>query len=554
MEGAATRPVGLSAANRTQVGPAGGALAPADVGAWMFEASADCVQLLDAEGRVLRMNLNGQWLMEIEDMQAVRGSSWASRWPEPWRAVATSSLVAAAQGEVGRFQAPCATAKGTPKWWDVSVTAVSQRGAVTHLLAVARDVTAQVQASEEAKLAREAAEEAAQAKARYAANLGHELRTPLNAVVGLAQVLGKTSLDAQQRGYLEKMQSSVQHLLGLFDEVFDMARAESGKLQLNERDFKLEDVLQRARNIMAETLGAKGLALKYAVAASVPQALIGDAARICQVLLSYVGHAARLAHEGSVEVQVRVLDRDGDAVRLQFDVMDGGRGLTEAERAALFHDFSQSAPERRQQRGAGLGLALAKRLAGLMGGEVGVEAQPAGGNRCWFTLRVREGRRDGAEVAIFAEPPAVLAGKRVLVVEDDLMTAHVAQQLLELAGMRVKLAANGKAAIEMLAQHAFDAVLMDMLMPVMGGLEAAQRIREQPALAALPIIATTANARDKDKADCADAGMNDFISKPVDPAKLWGTLAHWVQAGQRQSGRAAPGDEFYQVTMPAPLV
>ena len=142
MEGAATRPVGLSAANRTQVGPAGGALAPADVGAWMFEASADCVQLLDAEGRVLRMNLNGQWLMEIEDMQAVRGSSWASRWPEPWRAVATSSLVAAAQGEVGRFQAPCATAKGTPKWWDVSVTAVSQRGAVTHLLAVARDVTA----------------------------------------------------------------------------------------------------------------------------------------------------------------------------------------------------------------------------------------------------------------------------------------------------------------------------------------------------------------------------------------------------------------------------
>ena len=106
----------------------------------------------------------------------------------------------------------------------------------------------------------------------------------------------------------------------------------------------------------------------------------------------------------------------------------------------------------------------------------------------------------------------------------------------------------------MLAQHAFDAVLMDMLMPVMGGLEAAQRIRQQPALAALPIIATTANARDKDKADCAAAGMNDFISKPVDPAKLWGTLAHWVQAGQRQSGRAAPGDEFYQVTMPAPLV
>ena len=247
MEGAESSPGGLSAVDRGQI-------APSEVGAWMFEASPDCVQLLDAQGRVLRMNLNGQRLMQIEDMQTVRGSSWVSLWPQPWRSMASSSLVSAAQGEVARFQAPCATGKGTPKFWEVTVTAVSQKGAVTHLLAVARDVTAQVDALEEARRAREAAEEATQARDRYAANLGHELRTPLNAVVGLAQVLGRTSLDAQQRGYVEKMQASVQHLLKLFDEVFDLARADSGKLQLNERDFKLEDVLQRARNIMAETL------------------------------------------------------------------------------------------------------------------------------------------------------------------------------------------------------------------------------------------------------------------------------------------------------------
>nr|WP_255520188.1 response regulator [Ramlibacter aurantiacus] len=517
----------------------------------MFESSPDCVKLLDLDGRLLRMNRNGLCLMELESFGSLEGAPWSALWPAESRNTVAAAVAAARRGEVSRFRAPCATAQGTEKWWDVTVSAVRQGGAISHLLSVSRDVTELVKAIDASEQAREVAEQATRAKSVFVANLSHEIRTPLNAIVGLAQLLGASDLRPADQAQLAKIRQAGQHLLALIDDVLDLSKVETGRLTLNERDFDLKDVLDRVTGMLGDKARERGIALEVTVAPKVPTRVFGDPARLCQVLLNYTANALRFTDAGRIAIDIRLAARDDDSVLLHFDVIDSGRGLSEAEIERLFADFSQA--RQPVQGGSGLGLAICKRLARLMGGDVGVESEPGLGSRFWFTARLRERATDGTALAEFAEPPAVLAGKRILLVDDDDLNREVVQQLLEMAGSRVHTATNGREALDTLARGSYDAVLMDLFMPVMGGLEAMRLLRQHAAWQHLPVIAMSANVRPSDRAACAEAGASDFVAKPMDVGKLWSVLAHWTS---RPVGGAAPaghGDEFFAATIPGLL-
>ena len=621
-------------------------------------------------------------------------------------------------GSTGQLDLEMQSAGGSTFWAQLSMRAVYPNDPKSGEIWIVQDITERHSAHDALIHAKRMAEDAAQSKADFLANMSHEIRTPMNAIMGMTHLALNTHLDAQQRNYVQKIQDSSQHLLGIINDILDFSKIESGKFTIEASDFSLDQLMDRVVDMIADKTRSKNLELLIANDDKVPEQLVGDELRIGQILLNYANNAVKFTETGEISMATELVDRDGDNVMLRFSVTDTGIGLSEDQTRRLFQSFSQAdASTTRKYGGTGLGLAISKSLAGLMGGEVGVRSELGKGSCFWFTARLQARARserpsrakisleglnawviddnasarevlshmlnklglnvrdfpDGAKAlaamqkiaSVQEDAPALpqivlvdwampgldgvqtleglrslapqpqptwvmvsafprdevlkqvrgldvrhiltkpvsasmvldmlmrtmgtsshqepseshhlnlaksssdalvqfkkaIAGTRVLLVEDNEINQEVATALLQEVGCEVAVASNGLIAVNMVKGMRFDLVLMDMQMPVMDGVSATRRIREMVGFDNLPIIAMTANVLTQDRVRCLDAGMIDFVGKPIEPVKLWQTLAKWCPAAGQvdaaslsQQANESPPQDFVALPQSSPAL
>lgn len=565
-------------------------------------------------------------------------------------------------------------------WLDALAVMATDPNGQPRITGSLQDVTAQKATEAALEDAREQAEAAMRTKAEFLADMSHEIRTPINAVCGMCHLMLRTDLTARQEDYALKIRQAGEHLLGIINNILDLSKIESGKQTLETTDFELDSVLDHMANLVGDKAAEKGLELIFQIAPDVPRQLCGDPLRLSQILVNYGNNAVKFTDHGEIHVRVAVDPQRGEEVMLRFTVIDSGIGLEPEQITRLFANFEQASEfTTRKYGGSGLGLVISKRLAEMMGGQVGVDSVPGQGSSFWFTARLslaascapgprvdpalrhscilvvddnkaaRSALMDilsqldirpeaassahealalletprgqdeafaavlidsvmpgmdglalarrirqmdlspapalvllaahGQEATLRAaeemsldatlfkpvlasalihalnrllgheperprelDPDAVvvpnLAGHRILLVEDSLLNQQVATEMLTDAGLIVELAENGARAIEMAGQHDYDAILMDIQMPVMDGVTATRLLRETPRTRALPIIAMTANVMEEDRQRYQKVGMTDFVAKPIEPATLFRTLAAHLQSGAAPEGPA----------------
>ncbi len=378
---------------------------------------------------------------------------------------------------------------------------------------------------------------ASAAKSEFLAQMSHEIRTPLNGVLGLAQVLSREPLAPNQRALVERIQASGQTLLMILNDILDFSKIEAGQLRIERRPFNLASVLTRIKNLLGPAARSKGLELRIAPPADPLGLLLGDGLRLEQVLVNLTGNAIKFTEQGVVTLTIQVLEASATDVWLRFEVRDTGIGLSSEALARLFTPFTQAdAGITRRYGGTGLGLSICKRLMELMGGVIRVESQVGQGSLFWFELpfprTAGESTPDpgpGPAPAWPAKPQ--LTGLQVLVVDDSAINREVVERALAQEGATVMLAADGQQAVQQLKARpeGFDAVLMDVQMPVLDGLTATRLIRSDLGLTALPILALTAGGLADQQAAAREAGANAVLTKPLDLEQLTTTLLRWVK-------------------------
>lgn len=418
--------------------------------------------------------------------------------------------------------------------------------------------------------ARESAEAAARAKSQFLANMSHEIRTPLNGISGMTQLAMAEADRGRQGRYLARIEESCQHLQRIVNDILDFSKIEAGMLAVDAANFSLAHLLDHVLSLFREQARKKGLALCTELDPAVPLHVIGDSQRIGQILINLLGNALKFTDAGHVRLRLLACGGDDNRVAVRFEVSDTGIGIPEDALLALFSPFHQAdSSAARRFEGTGLGLAISQRLAELMGGRIAVQSQAGVGSV--FTLEIGLGvpkpatRQASAASMADAMPerallphatgtpragdmrrlapgaaPHELRGRTVLLVEDNPINQEVAHALLARAGMQVTLADNGEQALELLAGRQFDLVLMDVQMPMLDGLETTRRIRNEARHAALPVVALTASALDADRQRCLAAGMDDYVSKPIEPWKLYQVMLHALGHGEATPSQGSP--------------
>lgn len=427
----------------------------------------------------------------------------------------------------------------------LAVPLIIDRGTVGFYM-IYRDIREHLEAEAKLRSAKEASDAASRAKSEFLANMSHEIRTPMNGVLLAAELAAADNPSARQKEYLDTIRTSGESLLTILNDLLDLSKIESGKMELLTGTFSIRECVQECLKLMGVRALQKQLELEMDVDIGVPQFVLGDALRLRQVILNLIGNAIKFTDHGSVIVSAGLETQMGDALVLKFSVRDTGIGIPPEKCPLVFREFEQvDGSATRRFGGTGLGLAICRKLVELMGGAIWVESELGVGSTFYFTAQfsLAESQpafqpREPEELFELVRP------LRLLLAEDNLINKRLAVNLLQKHGHAVTAVGTGKEAVEISSEQAFDAILMDIHMPEMDGIEATRLIRIRDAAEGrhTPIIAMTASAMKEDRQNCLDLGMDAYVPKPISPDELFRTLAQNVDPALVREAALAPSD------------